>query len=125
MKNFKFLNGVIEIERNRYNGVTDQYLIELSEELLHLSCWIESVMLTNDTEVNQDSLIISFKDIDGCCYLCTIFQDLSFELLQIIEDEFGDEELIDSIELPYNIRLDHNRILNYLRNMPKTIVTSL
>jgi hypothetical protein len=82
-------------------------------------------MLTNDTEVNQDSLIISFKDIDGCCYLCTIFQDLSFELLQIIEDEFGDEELIDSIELPYNIRLDHNRILNYLRNMPKTIVTSL
>ena len=30
MKNFKFLNGVIEIERNRYNGVTDQYLIELN-----------------------------------------------------------------------------------------------
>lgn len=125
MKNFKFLNGIIQMERNRYNGVTNQYLIELSEEIWYLSSWIESVMLSIDVEVNQDSLIISFKDIDSSRYLCTIFQDLSFELLQIIEVECGDEDLIDSIELPYNIRLDHTRILNYLKNMPKTIVNSL
>ena len=37
MKNFKFLNRIDSVERCLHNGVTDQYLIELSEQIWNIS----------------------------------------------------------------------------------------
>ena len=123
MKNFKFLNGYQPIQRDRYNGATDPYLIQLTQEISSYSDWIYSVMITSDD--GDEILIIEFKDLDNCKYLCEIYQDLSFSLLQIIEDEFGEDDLIEPFDIPNEISSDHNRILNYLKNMPRTIASSL
>ena len=124
MKNkFKFFKGCEPIPRDRYNGATDPYLIQLTQEISSYSDWIYSVMITSDD--GDDILMIEFEDLDNCKYLCEIYQDLSFSLLHIIEDEFGEDDLVDPFDIPNEILTDHNRILNYLKSMPRTIASSL
>lgn len=125
MKKFKFFIGLMPNGNDRYNGVTDPYLIQLSEEIINYSSWIESVRVDFDMEENQESLMVDFKDIDGCNYSCTIYQDLTYELIQIVKDDFGEDEYIPIIVFPYNIRLDHTEFLDYLRSMPRTVQNSL
>ena len=120
---FKFFKGYEPIHRDRYNGVTDPYLIQLSEEIWSYSTWIKRVALSSDFNGNGDTLMFEYEDIDNCKYCCDIYQDLSFKLLEVIEDEFGENEYIE-IYIPNEIRLNHNRILNYLQNMPRTFASS-
>lgn len=124
MKGFKFLNGFEEIQRRSNNGVTDQYLIELSMDLLTYSDWIYTWMLTIDDETGFDSLVFEFDDIDQQSYMCTIYQNLTFRLY-LIGDSITGREYIETIFLSEDVHLNHHRILEYLINMPKTISSFL
>ena len=132
MKKFKFLqknqldqNEINNEVSNPFNGVTDEYLINLSQEIWNYSVWIKKVGVSHSIERNQDCLYFKLKDIDISLYIVTIYQDLSYEIIPIIEDELGNEEELDILDIEINSRLDHNTILNYLKNMPKTIINSL
>ena len=83
MKKFKFFKGIIPVDRDPNNGVTDEYLIYLDEEIWRYSDWIIQTFLTKDVESGIECLHIEFKDIDGNQYLATIFEDNSFEVLKI------------------------------------------
>ena len=82
MKKFKFLQN--NETPHLHNGVTNSFLIELSEEILSYSDWIYSSGLHIDTDQNQDSLIIEFMDINGDNYECQIFENLSFVFLAMV-----------------------------------------
>jgi len=100
MKNkFKFFKGIIPIERDRYNGVTDPYLIGLSRDIWSYSDWISSVMLTNYNGDTEDLLIVDFQDIDGKDYTCRISIDGSFQLLQIFFQEDGEIDWMDNLDI--------------------------
>lgn len=124
MKNFKFLNRIDSVERRLHNGVTDQYLIELSEQIWNISDWIYTTMLVVDEDTGQDTLIFEFKDIDQNSYYCMIYEDLSFNLKSII-DVYTEDEYLEVYSLSENISNDHTKILDYLRKMPKTIKSFL
>lgn len=125
MKNFKFLEGMTTIERDRYNGVTDANLIRLSRDIWSYSDWISSVILTNNNGNTEDYLIFDFKDIDGSEYSCRISTDGSFQLLQLITTEDGDYELMNTLDISDEVLSDYDNIIQYLSNMPNTIANSL
>jgi len=127
MRNFKFLKGFIPVEGSVFNEATDPYLIQLSQEIWDYSSWIEDVILLNSSNENQDMLNIIFKDIDGNKYLSIIYQDLSFELIKIIinDDDYDDDyddETIHPISIPEELSVNHYNLIDYLKNMPKTIL---
>ncbi len=124
MAKFKFLNNANQSERPLHNGVTDPYLIQLSEQIWNLSDWVYSSMLTVDGNIGQDALIFQFADIDQNSYSCTIYQNLSFELKCLEVSLTGGEDYLEEIEHSENAFNEHTRILDYLRNMPKTIKSS-
>jgi hypothetical protein len=115
MRKFKFL--LDNETRQQHNGVTNSFLIELSEEILSYSDWIYSSMLTIDPNRNQDSLIIEFMDINGDHYDCQIFEDQSFQVNQKFEEE---PYYMDTVRFDEAITSDYNNLINYLKTMPKT-----
>jgi hypothetical protein len=122
MKNkFKFFNGISPIEIDPYDGVTDEYLIDLDEEIWLLSDWITSTQLHKDAESGIDCLYIDFKDIDGTEYTCTIFENRTFEVIEIIKLENGNIELIENTNISNEILSDSDYLLSYFMNMPRTI----
>ena len=123
MKKFKFFKGVEKDEPSVYNGVTDSYLIELSRNITTYSDWVFSTMLSIDEITGLDSLIIEFTDIDNSDYLCRILSNGSFELFQEIYDVHINSEVYQIVE--FNDTSNANIFINYLRNMPKTIISSL
>jgi len=123
MKKFKFLND--NNQNQQHNGVTNQYLIQLSTDIWSFSDWVYTSMLEIDEDSGQDSLIFEFNDIDQSTYWCKILQDSSFEVLQLIKLEDGTLEYLDAFMISNEVRLDHKRLLNYLQNMPKTITSLL
>jgi hypothetical protein len=125
MKKFKFFKGIIPIERDSNNGVTDPFLIRLSRDIWSYSDWISSVTLTNYNGNTEDFLIFDFKDIDGSEYSCRISIDMSFTILQYIENEENELELIDTLDISEEVLSDYDNIIQYLSNMPSTIATSL
>ena len=125
MKKFKFFKGIIPIERDRYNGVTDPYLIRLSRDIWSYSDWISSVMLTNYNGDTEDLLIVDFQDIDGKDYTCRISIDGSFQLLQIIFQEDGEIDWMDNLDISEEVLSDFDYFIQYLSNMPKTLASSL
>jgi hypothetical protein len=124
MAKFKFLSIENQRERQLHNGVTDPYLIQLSEQIWNLSDWIYSTMLTVDEDTGQDALVFQFNDIDQELYSCKIYQNLTFELKCLEIPLTGGEDYLEEIEHSENAFNDHTRILDYLRNMPKTIKSS-
>jgi hypothetical protein len=125
MKKFKFFKGIIPIERDSNNGVTDPFLIRLSRDIWSYSDWISSVTLTNHNGNTEDFLIFDFKDIDGSEYSCRISIDMSFAILQYIKNEENELELIDTLDISEEVLSDYDNIIQYLSNMPSTIATSL
>jgi hypothetical protein len=125
MKKFKFFKGIIPIERDSNNGVTDPFLIRLSRDIWSYSDWISSVTLTNYNGNTEDFLIFDFKDIDGSEYSCRISIDMSFTILQYIENEENELELIETLDISEEVLSDYDNIIQYLSNMPSTIATSL
>jgi hypothetical protein len=125
MKKFKFFKGIIPIERDSNNGVTDPFLIRLSRDIWSYSDWISSVTLTNYNGNTEDFLIFDFKDIDGSEYSCRISIDMSFTILQYIQNEENELELIDTLDISEEVLSDYDNIIQYLSNMPSTIATSL
>lgn len=122
MKNkFKFFNGISPIEIDPNDGVTDEYLINLNREVWLLSDWITSTQLHNDIESEIDCLYIDFKDIDGTEYTCTIFEDRTFEVIEIIKLENGNIELIENTNMSNEILSNSDYLLSYFMNMPRTI----
>ena len=115
MKKFKFLQN--NETPHLHNGVTNSFLIELSEEILSYSDLIYSSGLHIDTDQNQDSLIIEFMDINGDNYECQIFENLSFKVFQKFEDE---PYYMETIRFSDAITSDYRNLINYLRVMPKT-----
>ena len=79
MAKFKFFNNGQLPHRPSHNGVTDQYLIELSELIWTYSDWVYTTMLSIDDN-GQDTLLFEFTDIDQQSYWCKIYQNLSFEI---------------------------------------------
>ena len=100
MKNkFKFFNGFSPIERDPNNGVTDQYLIDLDDEIWGYSDWIIRTLLRKDIESGIECLHVEFKDIDGNQYMCTIYDDKSlFTKMPIGEDLLFSKYLFKSID---------------------------
>jgi hypothetical protein len=122
MNQFKFFRENVNIKK--YNGVTNPFLIELSENIFSYSDWIYSSMLSVDYDTNQDSLIIEFRDINNDNYYCQIFEDHSFYVLEIIGEFEEDREYIYSIEFSEQILSNYENLINYLKAMPKTFANS-
>ena len=125
MKKFKFFKGIIPVERDLYNGVTDPYLIRLSRDIWSYSDWISSVMLTNYNGGTEDLLIVDFQDIDRKDYTCRISVDGSFQLLQLIFREDGEIDWMDNLDISEEVLSDVDYLVQYLSNMPKTLASSL
>ena len=125
MRIFNFFRGYQRVNSDQYNGVTDQYLIQLSFDIISYTDWVYSTMLTIDEESGLDSLIIEFTDIDGSDYLCRIFEDESFVLTQIITLPNGISQLYDTLDISDEVLSDVENLLEYLQSMPKTIASSL
>jgi len=58
MNPFKFFNGDVHDGTPSHNGVTDPFLIQLSEDIFDYCDWVYSCTLSIDDERNQDSLIL-------------------------------------------------------------------
>jgi len=121
MKKFKFFKGIIPVDRDPNNGVTDEYLIYLDEEIWRYSDWIIQTFLTKDVESGIECLHIEFKDIDGNQYLATIFEDNSFEVLKITLSDEGFIEQSEYLEIPNIILSDSDNLIDYFTNMPRTL----
>lgn len=125
MKKFKFFKGIIPVERDPYNGVTDSYLIGLSRDIWSYSDWISSAVLSNHNGDTEDCLIVDFQDINGKDYTCRISVDGSFQLLQIIFREDGEIDLFDNLDISEEVLSDFDYFIQYLSDMPKTLASSL
>jgi len=125
MRKFNFFRGYQRVNIDQYNGVTNQYLIQLSVDIISYTDWVYSIMLTIDDETGLDLLIIEFTDIDGSDYLCRISEDGSFKITEIITLPNGMSELLASLDISDEVLSDVENLLHYLQNMPKTIARSL
>jgi hypothetical protein len=125
MRKFNFFRGYQRVNSDQYNGVTNQYLIQLSVDIISYTDWVYSTMLTIDDETGLDLLIIEFTDIDGSDYLCRISEDGSFKITEIITLPNGMSELLASLDISDEVLSDVENLLHYLQNMPKTIASSL
>ena len=118
MKNkFKFFNGFSPIERDPNNGVTDQYLIDLDDEIWGYSDWIIRTLLRKDIESGIECLHIEFKDIDGNQYMCTIYDDKSFDINKITFSVDGFIESSEYLDIPNIISSDSDNLLDYFLKM--------
>lgn len=124
MAEFKFFNNGQLPGRPLHNGVTDQYLIELSELIWTYSDWVYTTMLSIDDDNGQDILLFEFTDIDQRSYWCKIYQNLSFEIM-FLDDTVTGGEYLEELDFSDDVLNDHTRILDYLKNMPKTVKSSL
>ena len=121
MKKFKFLNKNEE-PVSMYNGATSQFLIDLYNNRILSNSWTDDTLLQFDEEQNKDRLEFEFKDVNGIEYFCSIYDDRSFELLQIIRYNNESFEYINSFELSVEITSDYRYILDYLDGLPNTIL---
>jgi hypothetical protein len=125
MKKFKFFTGIVPNTRNINNGVTDSYLIEISRDIYTYSDWIYSTFLIIDEATGLDSIIIEFKDIDNSFYWCKILSDRSYKIfLEILESE-DEDVILEPVFISPERGLNATHFINYLKNMPKTIISSL
>ena len=83
MRKFKFLEKPQE-SQSEYNGATSEFLIDLYNNQILISSWTNDILLQFDEDKNKDCLEFEFKDVNGIEYLCSIYDDRSFELLQIL-----------------------------------------
>ena len=125
MKPIKFYSEFATNGEFLFNGVTDSFLIHLSEEIVKYSDWINSVTLSIDEYRSQDSLIIEFTDIDQFDYWCIIYQDHSFEVFNSFTNNRGESELVKTIVFSDETLSDCDNLINYLKKMPKTIFSSI
>jgi hypothetical protein len=121
MKKFKFLKHT-EDSNSIYNGATSQLLIDLYNNEIHINSWIDSKLLHFDQDQNKDCLEFEFKDINGLEYICSIYDDRSFELLQVFKYDDESFEYIDPFEISAEITIDYRYILEYLNGLPNTIL---
>jgi len=120
MGKFKFLETFQE-SQSEYNGATSQLLIDLYNNQIEINSWIDSKMIHFDEYQNKDSLNFEFKDINGIEYHCSIYDDRSFELLQVFKYDDGSFEYINLFEIRTEITSDYRYVLNYLNSLPNTI----
>jgi len=122
MKNkFKFFNGISPIEREPNNGVTDEYLINLDDEIWGFSDWIIRTLLRKDIESGIEYIHIEFKDINGNQYMSTIYEDKSFDVKKITLSADGFIESSEYLDIPNIISSDSDNLLGYFKNMPRTL----
>ena len=125
MKKYKFLKSIVPDEVALNNGVTDTYLMQLSNEIMSYSDWIFSTTLIIDEETGLDTLMVEFTDIDNTEYWCQIFSDFSFEIYNEHPNIRGGIEITETREFNPERLSDCNNFITYLKNMPKTIKTLL
>lgn len=125
MKKFKFFKGIVPDEITPYNGVTDSYLIELNRDIHSYSDWIYSSNLAIDQLTGLDSIIIEFKDIDNYYYWCKILSDGSIQIFMEITDDDGEFQMLEPVFTSPDRVLNTNNFINYLKNMPKTLISSI
>ena len=120
MRKFKFLEKPQESQPECY-GATSEFLIDLYNNQISINSWIDSILIHFDTEQNKDCLEFEFKDVNGMEYLCSIYDDRSFELLQIIRFHDDSFEYINAFELNAEITSDYRHVLDYVNSLPNTI----
>ena len=120
MKNFKFLNKSEE-PISMYNGATSQFLIDLYNNHITTNSWTDDILLQFDEEQNKDRLEFEFKDVNGKEYFCSIYDDRSFELLEIIRYDEHAFEYINTFQFNMDITSNYIYILDYLNSLPNTI----
>lgn len=106
---------------SKYNGATDPFLIQIFEEIDSYSDWISGKALHFHEDLNQDVLSIDFTDIDQTSYATKIYSDRSFE----ISSHFEELDIWEPLDFDENILSDCNNLIDYLKNMPKTIFSKL
>ena len=90
------------------NGVTTQWLIELSKSIWNNS-WVHTTMLSSD---GIDKLIIRFKDISGDEWIGKVYENKIVEL--DMEVRWGDDEPFR--ESHGNVKLED--FMKYLNSLP-------
>jgi hypothetical protein len=120
MRKFKFLEKPQE-SQSEYNGATSEFLIDLYNNQILISSWTNDILLQFDEDKNKDCLEFEFKDINGTEYFCSIYDDRSFELSQIIRYDEHSFEYINAFELNAEITSDYRHVLDYVNSLPNTI----
>ena len=120
MRKFKFLEKPQE-SQSEYNGATSEFLIDLYNNQILISRWTNDILLQFDEDKNKDCLEFEFKDVNGTEYFCSIYDDRSFELSQIIRYDEHSFEYINAFELNAEITSDYRHVLDYVNSLPNTI----
>ena len=120
MRKFKFLEKPQE-SQSEYNGATSALLIDLYNNQILISSWTNDILLQFDEDKNKDCLEFEFKDVNGTEYFCSIYDDRSFELSQIIRYDEHSFEYINAFELNAEITSDYRHVLDYVNSLPNTI----
>lgn len=120
MRKFKFLEKPQE-SQSEYNGATSEFLIDLYNNQILISSWTNDILLQFDEDKNKDCLEFEFKDVNGTEYFCSIYDDRSFELSQIIRYDEHSFEYINAFELNAEITSDYRHVLDYVNSLPNTI----
>lgn len=118
---FKFFHGRVFKDQLPYDGVTTEFMIEIYENIHLYSERNLECHLIRDEVHECDSLVIVFEDIDHCEYFCTIYDDRTFSIFQIIGDIDDGGEVVDTTGLDFEITSDYNNLLNFLRSELVTI----
>jgi len=118
MKKFKFFKSIVPDEITLNNGVTDNYLIQLSRDILSYSNAVYERTLYIDDATGLDTLLIAFNHLISPIVFCKIYSNRSFELFDEIIKEDGSLEYNKNETFIGEDLLDCDNLIEYLIILP-------